>query len=100
MAPLAQAKYIRDPTSDGSDGAMNRSLGRGYPRAERALRIDFERDRNRFSMRARPLGDRKSTRLNSSHQIISYAVFCLKKKNKQHTESVRNTSTLYPDTTI
>src|SRR5207244_5490308 len=27
-------------------------------------------------------GDRKSTRLNSSHQIISYAVFCLKKKNK------------------
>src|SRR5947208_10589537 len=28
-------------------------------------------------------GDRKSTRLNSSHQIISYAVFCLKKKNRQ-----------------
>src|SRR5207244_10094455 len=26
--------------------------------------------------------DRKSTRLNSSHQIISYAVFCLKKKNQ------------------
>src|SRR5438552_12862741 len=31
-------------------------------------------------------GDRKSTRLNSSHQIISYAVFCLKKK-KSSTES-------------
>src|SRR2546426_937460 len=28
------------------------------------------------------LGDRKSTRLNSSHLVISYAVFCLKKKNK------------------
>src|SRR5258708_31870321 len=28
-------------------------------------------------------GDRKSTRLNSSHQIISYAVFCLKKKISQ-----------------
>src|SRR5258708_21916629 len=28
--------------------------------------------------------DRKSTRLNSSHQIISYAVFCLKKKNIVH----------------
>src|SRR5947208_13399242 len=27
--------------------------------------------------------DRKSTRLNSSHQIISYAVFCLKKKNSK-----------------
>src|SRR5207244_5565876 len=29
-------------------------------------------------------GDRKSTRLNSSHQIISYAVFCLKKKKEKH----------------
>src|SRR5438552_7821898 len=28
--------------------------------------------------------DRKSTRLNSSHQIISYAVFCLKKKKKRN----------------
>src|SRR2546428_6476234 len=28
--------------------------------------------------------DRKSTRLNSSHDQISYAVFCLKKKNKRH----------------
>src|SRR3712207_8853984 len=30
----------------------------------------------------RPAVDRKSTRLNSSHANISYAVFCLKKKNK------------------
>src|SRR2546426_6994929 len=29
------------------------------------------------------LQDRKSTRLNSSHLVISYAVFCLKKKNRQ-----------------
>src|SRR5256885_8759810 len=29
-------------------------------------------------------GDRKSTRLNSSHLVISYAVFCLKKKNNAH----------------
>src|SRR5256885_8616163 len=29
-----------------------------------------------------PLGDRKSTRLNSSHLVISYAVFCLKKKKQ------------------
>src|SRR5256885_4138959 len=28
------------------------------------------------------VGDRKSTRLNSSHLVISYAVFCLKKKKK------------------
>src|SRR5688500_19865877 len=31
--------------------------------------------------RARARGDRKSTRLNSSHLVISYAVFCLKKKS-------------------
>src|SRR5258708_13496584 len=31
--------------------------------------------------------DRKSTRLNSSHQIISYAVFCLKKKKPFHRTS-------------
>src|SRR5690349_23000795 len=32
-------------------------------------------------------GDRKSTRLNSSHVEISYAVFCLKKKKKQYQQS-------------
>src|SRR5256885_17177574 len=31
-------------------------------------------------------GDRKSTRLNSSHLVISYAVFCLKKKKKKKAE--------------
>src|SRR2546426_9108978 len=33
---------------------------------------------------ARAPGDRKSTRLNSSHLVISYAVFCLKKKKKHN----------------
>src|SRR3712207_8892655 len=33
-------------------------------------------------------GDRKSTRLNSSHANISYAVFCLKKKNQAYTEHI------------
>src|SRR5690606_41226524 len=33
-------------------------------------------------------GDRKSTRLNSSHVKISYAVFCLKKKKNMYTQSV------------
>src|SRR2546427_164797 len=36
------------------------------------------------SRRASYLVDRKSTRLNSSHSQISYAVFCLKKKKKKH----------------
>src|SRR5256885_9776500 len=35
----------------------------------------------RDGARAHRLRDRKSTRLNSSHLVISYAVFCLKKKN-------------------
>src|SRR6266511_4757259 len=42
-------------------------------------------DRQRRSGGARPGGDRKSTRLNSSHVKISYAVFCLKKKKKTNT---------------
>src|SRR2546430_10797248 len=38
--------------------------------------------------------DRKSTRLNSSHSQISYAVFCLKKKNiRTHTPAPRDSST-------
>src|SRR5437762_8133384 len=46
------------------------------------------RDDNRASLHSRKIphrnlfGDRKSTRLNSSHRCISYAVFCLKKKIK------------------
>src|SRR2546430_11563969 len=35
--------------------------------------------------------DRKSTRLNSSHSQISYAVFCLKKKKKKHAKSQSRT---------
>src|SRR5438552_9835271 len=34
--------------------------------------------------------DRKSTRLNSSHQIISYAVFCLKKKKKTQQRTTKH----------
>src|SRR5258707_5996359 len=36
--------------------------------------------------------DRKSTRLNSSHANISYAVFCLKKKNRRHFASCVSSS--------
>src|SRR2546429_4698305 len=46
----------------------------------------------RIAVRAAPDLDRKSTRLNSSHGYISYAVFCLKKKKKKYTvvHSTRN----------
>src|SRR5256886_3905293 len=49
----------------------------------------------------KPTRDRKSTRLNSSHSQISYAVFCLKKKKKQFAPSrVRLTLTVYPFNTL
>src|SRR2546427_5952502 len=40
----------------------------------------------RTGARRAPVRDRKSTRLNSSHSQISYAVFCLKKKKKKTNE--------------
>src|SRR5438309_7082799 len=48
---------------------------------------DSERDEGERAGRKRDreaAGDRKSTRLNSSHSSISYAVFCLKKKKKNN----------------
>src|SRR5258708_10336185 len=48
------------------------SIKEGVPHVQPPVALDM---RNTFL-------DRKSTRLNSSHQIISYAVFCLKKKTK------------------
>src|SRR3712207_8583774 len=44
-----------------------------------------QRREGRAPVKPRRQLDRKSTRLNSSHANISYAVFCLKKKNKSHT---------------
>src|SRR3712207_6871983 len=57
-----------DVTQDGSLIVQDRD--------EAAVREDGPTDS------ARQTGDRKSTRLNSSHANISYAVFCLKKKKK------------------
>src|SRR2546426_5590844 len=45
--------------------------------AGKEIRVE---DGDEFALR----GDRKSTRLNSSHLVISYAVFCLKKKKKKN----------------
>src|SRR3712207_6895859 len=68
-----------------------RSADRGQrtePVLRRAERRDHRcvhvrRRRQQLAVVERPIGgvDRKSTRLNSSHANISYAVFCLKKKN-------------------
>src|SRR2546430_5808763 len=45
--------------------------------------------------RLREPADRKSTRLNSSHSQISYAVFCLKKKKKQHYQNTHSSTTQF-----
>src|SRR5258708_33656172 len=59
-------------------------LSLGQRRADRALTVWFWADSRQqlsgLSLAESKHKDRKSTRLNSSHQIISYAVFCLKKK--------------------
>src|SRR3712207_8230574 len=65
------------------------ALGSGYRRRPEGgpvlgRRVRSPRPHPRPSRGRRP-GDRKSTRLNSSHANISYAVFCLKKKNQKTT---------------
>src|SRR5438034_8655507 len=81
---LYVASYHRDlhsfPTRRSSDlprvPAPTRS-GNTHPPPARHERTSPGR-----SAESRPCGDRKSTRLNSSHTVISYAVFCWKKKKE------------------
>src|SRR5438128_7427142 len=51
---------------------------------ERALAIFARLDPGSLQVASAQRSDRKSTRLNSSHGSISYAVFCLKKKKKEN----------------
>src|SRR5947209_17268994 len=51
-------------------------------------------------VREEPSKDRKSTRLNSSHANISYAVFCLKKKKKKEKQNVPQRTTIARDVAI
>src|SRR2546422_4570805 len=72
---------VRDVDADAGDavdaaGRDSRRLRRGGLGLARAA-----------STRDQGLGDRKSTRLNSSHGYISYAVFCLKKKKNYGKQS-------------
>src|SRR5690625_6628625 len=53
---------------------------------------------SRLTMISHAVRDRKSTRLNSSHVAISYAVFCLKKKNNKRTQN-RSLNTIGSKTT-
>src|SRR3712207_7880667 len=64
---------------------LNEALARGLPGVRVSDRLAVVADEKAVDFR-----DRKSTRLNSSHANLSYAVFCLKK----------NTDPLHPPTTI
>src|SRR5947209_11163756 len=66
-------------------GYSSMGVGAAEPpaRAIRSIWMSCEREASRSR-------DRKSTRLNSSHANISYAVFCLKKKKKKRTYPARH----------
>src|SRR5439155_21432343 len=75
--PDVQARQIPEPRpSIRTPGRQRLAIG-GEQEPTRCIRQD------RPELAARRIPDRKSTRLNSSHVAISYAVFCLKKKKDQ-----------------
>src|SRR3712207_6925754 len=65
------------PQNSLSDGERQRNENDGHEGRQRVF--------NRVEVELRDGSDRKSTRLNSSHANISYAVFCLKKKKNDYT---------------
>src|SRR3712207_8414749 len=73
----ARARRRHRPSRPAAGGAWCAGLG------DRAVGGD-----GRAAASEGPRRDRKSTRLNSSHANISYAVFCLKKKKKHHRNEV------------
>src|SRR5207249_8624747 len=74
--PAAAGAQPADAGGQGRHAAMGKAGRRGVPGAARAGSADP-------GPGGQQVRDRKSTRLNSSHVSISYAVFCLKKKKKK-----------------
>src|SRR5438132_9020794 len=72
-----------------------RSLPDRRARGARAAAAPIVIVQNAAEERSVDEGDRKSTRLNSSHTVISYAVFCLKKKKTHSWESGRRKPALF-----
>src|SRR5207247_8052157 len=73
---------------DGRDGRrdVQEAIGRRHGGRQRRPAAAWHRERRRRAGDGTGKdGDRKSTRLNSSHEWISYAVFCLKKKKNTQT---------------
>src|SRR2546422_4823816 len=65
--------------------SMNKETVIGIDLGATNIRGACVNENNISEIRLQRIRDRKSTRLNSSHGYISYAVFCLKKKNKKIT---------------
>src|SRR3712207_8640654 len=87
--------------ASGKGGAIKRLVDQLDPRHARVAQFaapTYDEKRHHFLWRFWPVlpgwGDRKSTRLNSSHANISYAVFCLKKKNHALLHSIHHISNL------
>src|SRR5256885_9032181 len=81
--PRAQRPRARDWISTKVEAAVRgRRLHRADTTGVGAEEIDLGIVAAVFGPHVQVAADRKSTRLNSSHLVISYAVFCLKKKKK------------------
>src|SRR5438132_9513459 len=68
------------------------TLFRSIASAARSTLLELCSGTERRRMDGSMFTDRKSTRLNSSHTVISYAVFCLKKKKKNNKGSTKKHS--------
>src|SRR3712207_7573809 len=82
---LFRSRGQADGEHDEERGERDGGLGRHGPAvAGGVVSHGYEAAGPQGARAARARIDRKSTRLNSSHANISYAVFCLKKKKKSH----------------
>src|SRR3712207_7371171 len=79
---IASSPFVRSGGDDVGGGGAGEGAGEPVPElVGHGVRARDVRPQDEVVALGR--GDRKSTRLNSSHANISYAVFCLKKKKKQ-----------------
>src|SRR5688500_20103619 len=78
ISQLGDVLLRSDPSADGLDHALDFFVGEDFVLSRLVGVDDLAPQRQDGLKISQP--DRKSTRLNSSHLVISYAVFCLKKK--------------------
>src|SRR5256885_11173201 len=87
LFPYTTLFRSRQVDETGGDGVGHGSLP--PVAANNSTNVRFFRIPSEATSRAKRGIDRKSTRLNSSHLVISYAVFCLKKKKPEQLRRIR-----------